>query len=184
MHKTPKHNGVGWGGRENAVKLGSQPGQLHSPVLGSGVCPATQASSSSGSRLTRPAINKALVCPKPMIFYVLLKCINARLVFYLAEEKSKMRNRGKRGGRRVGCIVCGRLTVPSYRCYCAVLLDQTFAWVTGTYPPTVLPFVAHCSGSNILLLPHVGLQRFIWWDIWWIVSIAMFTSWSLSSPGV
>lgn len=24
-----------------------------------------------------------------------------------------MRNRGKRGGRRVGCIVCGRLTVQS-----------------------------------------------------------------------
>lgn len=128
MHKTPKHNGVGWGGREKAVKLGSQPGQLHSPVFGSGVCPATQASS-SGSRLTRPAMNKDLVCPKPMIFYVLLKCINARLVFYLAEEKSKMRNRGKRGGRRVGCIACGRLTVPSYRCSCAVLLDQTFAWV-------------------------------------------------------
>lgn len=100
-----------WGGRENAVKFGSQ---LHSPVLGSGVCPSAQASSSSGSRLTRPAMNKTLICPQPMIFSVLLKCINVRPVFYLAEEKSKMRNRGKRGGRRVGCIVCGRLTVPSY----------------------------------------------------------------------
>lgn len=28
--------------------------------------------------------------------------------FHLAEEKSKMRIRGQTGGRRVGCIVCGR----------------------------------------------------------------------------
>jgi hypothetical protein len=32
-----------------------------------------------------------------------------QICFYLAEEKSKMMNRGERGGRRVGCIVCGRL---------------------------------------------------------------------------
>lgn len=57
-----------------------------------------------------------------------------QICFHLAEEKSKMRIRGQAGGRRVGCIVCGRpprtlLLLCDVRHVCMTLLARG--------PPTV-----------------------------------------------
>lgn len=77
--------------------------------------PVTQASGSS--RPSRPFDKAKLSVTFSDISLFLIKVNQQRQIcFHLAEEKSKMRNRGKRGGRRVGCIVCGRLTVQSYWC--------------------------------------------------------------------
>lgn len=177
------------GGRENACKVWApaRPAALTS-VWDQEFVQPRKASSSSGSRPTRPATNKTPNCPSVNdIRYVLLKCLNARLVFYLAEEKSKMRNRGKRGGRRVGCIVCGRLTVPSLPLLLCCVLDQTFAWVAGTNPARGSSFflLLIAQAQTCCLLPHVGPRPFILVrHLVNLLAFAMFTSWSLSSPGL
>lgn len=60
-----------------------------------------------------------VIAVNPILFLIEVTQLQ-QVCFYLAEEKSKMRNRGKRGGRRVGCIVCGRLTVLVTGVYCGV----------------------------------------------------------------
>lgn len=107
-----------------------------------------------------------------MTFYFPVKWINKpQICSHLAEEKSKMRNRGKRGGRRVGCIVCGRLNVQSYWCSLWCVMLDAFAWVTlaRIHPQLFLCLVISQAQDDAAAAPSSGALMFPPWNIWLVL---------------
>lgn len=101
-----------------------------------------------------------------------MKWINKpQICSHLAEEKSKMRNRGKRGGRRVGCIVCGRLNVQSYWCSLWCVMLDAFAWVTlaRIHPQLFLCLVISQAQDDAVAPPSSGALMFPPWNIWLVL---------------
>lgn len=107
-----------------------------------------------------------------MTFYFPVKWINKpQICSHLAEEKSKMRNRGKRGGRRVGCIVCGRLNVQSYWCSLWCVMLDAFAWVTlaRIHPQLFLCLVISQAQDDAVAAPSSRALMFPPWNIWLVL---------------
>lgn len=107
-----------------------------------------------------------------MTFYFPVKWINKpQICSHLAEEKSKMRNRGKRGGRRVGCIVCGRLNVQSYWCSLWCVMLDAFAWVTlaRIHPQLFLCLVISQAQDDAVAAPSSRAVMFPPWNIWLVL---------------